>query len=90
MYKLIRQAQKYSVNLYEDALNRLWDENAIYEVRKGTGIYYLAEENYDDNLGLIENQSKMSTMNFKEVQYEKHCEFKVWGRYALFTDPVTK
>lgn len=64
VYKLIRQAQKYSVNLYEDTLNRLWDENAIYEVRKGTGIYYLAEENYDDNLGLIENQSKMSTMNF--------------------------
>ena len=67
--------------------NRLWDENAIYEVRKGTGIYYLAEENYDDNLGLIENQSKMSTMNLRRCNMRNTVEFEVWGRYALFTDP---
>lgn len=52
-YRLLREAQRYSVNLYPHELKILDEqENAIYEIQEGTGIYYLDERYYSPDLGL--------------------------------------
>ena len=52
-YKLIRQAQRYSVNVFPDVLKRLQDQ-AVHEVQVGSGILYLDERYYSDEFGLCE------------------------------------
>jgi CRISPR-associated endonuclease/helicase Cas3 len=52
-YKLIRRAQRYSVNVFPDVLKRLKDR-AIHEAQKGSEILYLDERYYSDELGLSE------------------------------------
>jgi CRISPR-associated endonuclease/helicase Cas3 len=52
-YKLIRRAQRYSVNVFPEVLKRLQDR-AVHEAQKGTGILYLDEEYYSDEFGLSE------------------------------------
>ncbi|MGB3477935.1 MAG: CRISPR-associated helicase Cas3' [bacterium] len=52
-YKLIRWAQRYSVNVFPDVLKRL-QEHAIHEVQKGSGILYLDERYYSTEFGLSE------------------------------------
>jgi len=56
-YKLIRRAQRYSVNVFPDVLNRL-REQALREVQKGSGILYLDERYYSDEFGLSEKPVK--------------------------------
>jgi len=51
--KLIRRAQRYSVNVFPDVLKRL-QEQAIHEVQTGSGILYLNERYYSDEFGLSE------------------------------------
>jgi CRISPR-associated endonuclease/helicase Cas3 len=53
-YKLIRQAQRYSVNVFPNVLKKLQDQHAIYEVQEGSGILYLNERYYNDEFGLSE------------------------------------
>lgn len=60
-YKLIRRAQRYSVNVFPDVLKRL-QEQAIHEVQTGSGILYLNERYYSDEFGLSE--SPVSDMGF--------------------------
>jgi len=55
--KLIRRAQRYSVNVFPDVLNRL-REQAVREVQKGSGILYLDERYYSDEFGLSEKPVK--------------------------------
>ena len=52
-YKLIRRAQRFSVNVFPDALKRL-QERAAHEVQKGSEILYLDERYYSDEFGLSE------------------------------------
>jgi CRISPR-associated endonuclease/helicase Cas3 len=52
-YKLIRRAQRYSVNVFPDVLKRLRDR-AVHEVQKGSEILYLDERYYSDEFGLSE------------------------------------
>ncbi len=52
-YKLIRRAQRYSVNVFPDVLKRL-QEHAIHEVQTGSGILYLDDRYYSDEFGLSE------------------------------------
>mgnify|MGYP001561188403 CR=1 FL=1 len=52
-YKLIRRAQRYSVNVFPDILKRL-QEQAVHEVQKGSGILYLDERYYSNEFGLSE------------------------------------
>jgi len=54
-YKLIRRAQRYSVNVFPDVLRKLEEQGAINEVQKGSGILYLDERYYSDEFGLSEN-----------------------------------
>ena len=56
-YKLIRRAQRYSVNVFPDVLKRL-QEQAVHEVQEGSGILYLDEQFYSDEFGLSEKPVK--------------------------------
>lgn len=49
--KLLKRAQRYSVNLYDHQLKKLLEAGAIYEVQEGTGIYYLDEQYYSKDFG---------------------------------------
>lgn len=54
-FSLLKQAQKFSVNLrYPGELNKLIDLGAIHETQKGSGIYYLQKNFYSDFTGWLE------------------------------------
>lgn len=58
-YKLVREAQQYSVNVFPFMLDKLIDAGAITQVRD-TGILTLSEAFYDKQMGLnIEGDSKL-------------------------------
>jgi CRISPR-associated endonuclease/helicase Cas3 len=49
--KLLKQAQRYSVNLFDHKLNDLLKIGAIQEVQEDAGIYYLNEQYYSEEFG---------------------------------------
>lgn len=51
-YKLLRAAQRYSVNVFPQVWRRLAEQNAIYEIQAGEGIYYLDKRFYSEKFGL--------------------------------------
>ena len=54
-YKLLRKAQRYSVNLFVDSeLKRMVENQAIREVQEGTGVYYLDSRYYHKDFGWSE------------------------------------
>jgi CRISPR-associated endonuclease/helicase Cas3 len=54
---LIRKAQRFSVNVYENVFVRLKDNDAVHEVIKDSNIYFLDSEYYDPDFGLTEEQN---------------------------------
>ncbi|MEK7718373.1 MAG: CRISPR-associated helicase/endonuclease Cas3, partial [Bacteroidota bacterium] len=50
-YDLIKKAQRYSVNLFPYQFKKMADSNAIREVQKGAGIYYLDDQYYSEKFG---------------------------------------
>ncbi len=50
--ELLKQAQRYSVNVFPRELDRLRDERAVREVWEGTGVYCLSEQYYSDEFGI--------------------------------------
>lgn len=56
-YKLIRRAQRYSVNVFPDVLKRL-QEQVVHEAQEGSGILYLDERYYSNEFGLSEKSVK--------------------------------
>jgi CRISPR-associated endonuclease/helicase Cas3 len=51
-FKLLKMAQRYSVNLYPYIFDDLHKQKGIHEVQKDTGIYYLDTDYYSDDFGL--------------------------------------
>lgn len=64
-YKLLRRAQRYSVNVFPDILEKLHKQGAIHEVQQGAGILYLDEWYYSDEFGLSEEP--VSDMGFSHI-----------------------
>jgi len=54
-YKLIKKAQRFSVNLFPHEFRNLADSNAIREVQKGAGIFYLDKQYYSEKFGWSNN-----------------------------------
>jgi CRISPR-associated endonuclease/helicase Cas3 len=54
-YKLLKEAQRYSVNVYHYALDKLAKQQIIREVQKGTGVFYLDKQYYSDTYGMSES-----------------------------------
>ena len=58
---LLKQAQKYSVNVFPNVWKQLQNENAIHEIQPDEGIYYLEEQYYSKEFGLsVEPCNNMS------------------------------
>jgi CRISPR-associated endonuclease/helicase Cas3 len=49
--KLLKQAQRYSVNLFVHEFKRLAEIGAISETQAGSGVYYLDERYYSKEFG---------------------------------------
>ena len=49
--KLLKQAQRYSVNLFEYQFKELLEAEIIKEVQEGAGIYHLNERYYSEQFG---------------------------------------
>jgi CRISPR-associated endonuclease/helicase Cas3 len=50
-YKLIKKAQRYSVNLFPHEFKKLTELDAVREVQDGAGIYYLDAQYYSEQFG---------------------------------------
>ena len=60
--QLLKKAQRYSVNLYPDALQKLG--NAVRRMEE-TGILYLLESHYDSETGVTaEATGKMDFLHY--------------------------
>lgn len=53
-YKLLRRAQRYSVNIFPNILEKLQKQGAIHEAQIGSGVLYLDDRYYSDEFGLSE------------------------------------
>lgn len=60
-YELLREAQKFSVNVFPNVWQRLIDTGAIFEVQS-LKIYCLLEEFYDDCFGVSDTSGLMGAL----------------------------
>jgi len=51
-YQALKQAQKYSVNVFPNVWKKLLQAQAVHETQHGSGIYYLDKRYYDKAFGL--------------------------------------
>jgi CRISPR-associated endonuclease/helicase Cas3 len=63
-YRLLRRAQKYSVNLFPYMFDKFKDSGAICEVQKGTGVFYLDKKCYSEKFGINEEENDDLNCNF--------------------------
>lgn len=62
-WKLLKQAQRYSVNLFDHQMKKLLEAGVIREAQEGAGIYYLDKQYYSNEYGWSENPvSGMDTL----------------------------
>ena len=61
MYRTLAKAQRYSVNVFPNVWQKLEQEQAIYEVQAGSGIYYLKDGHYTDEYGLAVDETGAMT-----------------------------
>ncbi len=62
-YTCLKQAQKFSVNVFPNVWRKLQDQNAVIEIHPGEGVYYLDERYYSKEFGLsTEPVSKAETI----------------------------
>ena len=51
-FKLLKTAQRYTVNVFPHQFQKLEKESAIHEFQEGTGIFYLDDQYYSEEFGL--------------------------------------
>lgn len=56
-YTLLRDAQRYSVELFEHQFSKLERLGIIQEVQKGSGVFYLGKSYYNISYGISETES---------------------------------
>ena len=49
--KLLKKAQRFSVNMFPHEIQALKEKRSIYEVWEGSGIYWLDEQHYSNEFG---------------------------------------
>lgn len=64
-YRLLKEAQRYSVNVYCNQFNELIKQKIIYEVQEGAGVFYLDKQYYSEEYGMSESKVKeMELLSF--------------------------
>jgi CRISPR-associated endonuclease/helicase Cas3 len=62
-YRLLRRAQHFTVNVFENEMAKLRQKNALYEVQPGTGVLCLREDFYSDEFGLaLDGSERMESL----------------------------
>jgi len=62
-FKLLKEAQRYSVNLFPPDVRKFKDMGRLYETWEGSGIYYLDEQHYSAQFGAsTEEVSEMKVL----------------------------
>lgn len=51
-YSCLKQSQKFSVNVFPNVWKKLLEQNAVYEIQPGEGVYCLDERYYSEAFGL--------------------------------------
>jgi len=51
-YTCLKQAQKFSVNVFPNVWKKLQEQNAVYEIQPGEGVFCLDERYYSEAFGL--------------------------------------
>ncbi|NOT13188.1 MAG: CRISPR-associated helicase Cas3' [Methylococcaceae bacterium] len=51
-YRCLKQAQKYSVNVFPNVWKKLREQKAVFEIHPDEGVYYLDERYYSEAFGL--------------------------------------
>ena len=51
-YRALKEAQRYTVNIFPNVLEELRKLGGIHETQSGENIFYLDEQYYSDNFGL--------------------------------------
>jgi CRISPR-associated endonuclease/helicase Cas3 len=64
-YQLLKRAQKYSVNVFPNIMEKLKKAQAVRPVQQGEEIYYLDERYYSRDFGL--STEEVSPMEFKNA-----------------------
>jgi CRISPR-associated endonuclease/helicase Cas3 len=63
-FRLLRQAQQFTVNLFRQELENLQKKGAITEAQPGTGVLYLQEGFYSSEFGLaLDGKERMETLH---------------------------
>ncbi|MFT4928933.1 MAG: CRISPR-associated endonuclease/helicase Cas3, partial [Phenylobacterium sp.] len=62
-YDLLKQLQKYSVNVFPNVWRKLQEQAAVIEIGEGEGVYYLKENHYSDAFGL--STEAVGSMSFQ-------------------------
>lgn len=67
-FQLLKQAQRYSINIFSYLFDLLLKKKVIYEVQEGSGIYYLDERYYSNHCGMTDFPvNEMEVMIIGEV-----------------------
>lgn len=61
-YRLLKEAQKYSVNVFPHVWKKLVAADAVHEIQEGEGIYYLRPEYYSTAFGLSSEPVEMQSL----------------------------
>lgn len=62
-FRLLKEAQRYSVNLFPCDIRKFKDMGRLYETWEGSGIYYLDEQHYSAQFGVsTEEVSEMKVL----------------------------
>lgn len=64
-FKLLKKAQRYSVNLHSHEFDKLYKMGAIHEVQEGTDVFHLDQQYYSENFGW--NDEIVNDMEFLSV-----------------------
>lgn len=64
-YKLLKRAQKFSVNVFPNVMRKLKEKEAVRPVQQGEEIYYLDERHYSQDFGL--STEEVSLMQFQQA-----------------------
>ncbi|MEQ1636370.1 MAG: CRISPR-associated helicase Cas3' [Methylococcales bacterium] len=51
-YSCLKQAQKFSINVFPNVWKKLLEQRAVYEIHPDEGVYYLDERYYSEAFGL--------------------------------------
>jgi CRISPR-associated endonuclease/helicase Cas3 len=64
-YRLLKQAQRYSVNIYPYVFDKMASQKIINEVQKGSGVFYLDKQYYSNDYGLSGSvTNEMELLNY--------------------------